>query len=358
MRYFYQAFVLSTIFLCSCLSSSDDLDELPTAKVTSVTFADFNSGKKLTGAITYEGDVKAPSKIIVTWSGDLRIHQIPSLDTKTITKTIYEFEDGQITRITNVNDASVDARIDEFTYDSEGYLTEHFLKEISVGGSGFFTYKNLFYYNPDFDESENYYDQYSGAVQRVLQTRCNNLGSCYEGVFDREGEYDYFRSYIPATITKTGTPLEYTYTNNAADVSDFSGDECTINRNSGSITQNFSLYVPTSVTVFNPFELPERIGYDEDGSEALAFEYENSEYMAQLYYYLGQWLNPVYNKVDRNYYNTGARVYGRTYGKYNSAWILPRLNMATSYSNYAQNGFTLGSSERRITVNFKSTIIK
>jgi YD repeat-containing protein len=356
MNYIGRTLCFIAFIFSSCLSSEGDLSEFPAAKITSVKFTDTFTNDDIEGTLQYEGDPGSPSKITVTWSGDLPILRIPITDTKKITKTIYEFENGQIVRITNVNDAGVDARVEEFTYDQDGYLTEHFLKEINVGGTGFFTYKNLFYYDPDYNLANVSYDNFAGALQRVIQTRCNNVNTCYDGVFDFVMD-DSFKSHIPATIAKTsGDPREFLYTSNPSDVSDFSGGSCLIKRSSGSIETSFNMFVPHRVENRGVFGQPQRIGYDE--GYGLIFSQGNVEYLAQVYYALGQWLNPAYNLVDATYDDrTGNYLLGATYGRDNTSWVFPRLNMATSYANYITAGGQLQSSERTMNVDFKTEII-
>jgi hypothetical protein len=343
MKYFTRALVFWALIFSSCLSSDGDLKELPDATLASVTFTD-SGGKKITGTLEYDGNPLAPGKITVAWSGDLHLLQIPLKDSKTITKTIYEFSEGRIIKIININSDDVIARTDDFTYDASGFLTTHELREINVGGAGFFTYTNTFSYDDGYDPQKAEYDRVGGGVSSVTQVFCNNSGSCINGQFTREDAYTFI-SAIPS--------------GSAADQSTFRNGRCEINRSAGDLHANFELIIPNSALYTNVFGLPDRIGDPTYAPDGLVFTREEAELFAQIYYVVGQWINPAYFRLDEEayYYSDDNHPTHKTYGRDNSSWIFPRLNMATSYSAYQGVHGELEGSEHRMTVKFHSKVI-
>jgi hypothetical protein len=301
------------------------------------------------------------------------------MDSRTIKQTIYEFSGGRVTKISNINEANIVARTDEFTYDNSGRLSKHVLKDIEIGGTGplgSYSFENTFYYGNTSTHELSSLGEMGGAVTLVVQKRCTPLG-CYDGFFSRgvPGSSGYsakaFYSAIPATLVSYSPTQGYQYTwdNNAVSTFSavFSNDQTTmLRRPSWNTSFPFGLN-----EIYNPgttaFNLP--ISYTDDpytehdkDSFDIKIEFGNSEYLLHLYYAVAEWINPDRGTPPSDYtmYNDGyERGYQRdlTYGLENSWWIIPRLIMPIECSNYWTAGFVFNNTKPSFKVSFVNEVV-
>lgn len=335
--------LLLLVFSCSIISDSD-LKELPEEGYTkNIIITRSDNSQVLTGSLTYEGGYSYPTKITIDWSGSLQLFRIPITATKKIIRTIFEFSDGRVTKITNINEDNVTARTDEFTY-AQGILSKHVLKEIDVSGQGdfgSFSFENLFFYNAD------------GGVDFVAQTRCN-LSGCYNGVF-QYGAQGYsatkYYGFIPVTLVSNPQTQGYQYTTDANTiVSEFNPT---------------SIYLPSASSYFfteeagapevSPFGLPfsNSAGSYSYGKCCVQVDKGNSEYLLHLYYRIAEWINKDKPLGPDPYWR---QYEDTTYGSNNTAWIFPRLTMAIDYSNYVNGGGLFETSSREFAVDFVNEV--
>jgi hypothetical protein len=218
MRYL----IVLAIIVASCtIIPEDAIDYLPTsAIIKSIVIRTSTPGSTASAehvaTLTYHGKPESPSKIEVTWPTSLQAMRVPIFDKgNRIAKTIYEFTNGRVSKITNVNNQNKNARVETFVYSGTD-LQQH-IQTNYLDGKEVNNFDHKLYYKANLLDSVYQKVCFAGDTCWVgffvsLEER-NQITSlstdCTSGTIKGTGN---FMSIMPFTPGETYTYREGVYT--------------------------------------------------------------------------------------------------------------------------------------------------